>query len=156
MSSDDLHELAHGECEEDGSIAAAIVRHPLCDWGSAFEILHSYSAAAYQSYWKDGKPESSFGTVDQVLFDAFATIAMRAASEGFPTRKFKHYLEIHRFGDEQGKPNPYHPSNWIKWSLPRRVLEPTDDCKHNPSVVLEGGRILPNFEFWLTGRARLH
>ena len=149
FSSDDLHALAHGESVEDGVFAEAIARHPLCDWGTAFEILHSYSAASYQSYWREGKAEDSFGDVDQTLFRAFSTIAERASSEGFASRKFNHNMERHERTDAEGRPNPYHPSNWVKWSLPERVLTPTQGARPKPTVVLDCGRVLLEFNTWL-------
>lgn len=156
FSADDLHALAHGESVEDGTLAEAIVRHPLCDRASALEVIHSYSASAYQSYWREGRSEESFSDLDRTLFRAFATVAERAASEGFRTDNFRHNLDLKRRFRETGEPDGYHPQDWVRWRLPAGALKPTGGQWHKPDVSLEGGKVLPRFELWLERRKRLN
>lgn len=148
LTADDLHEIAHGEDVMDAPLIEAIACHPLCDWGSAFEILHSFSAASYQTYWKEGKTESDFDTWDQSLFRAFSTIAARAVGEGFKSRRFHHNADWGKRLDRNGEPDPDYPTNWIKWSLPDGVVRPTKGEMHRPLIVFSGGEIRPTFEVW--------
>jgi hypothetical protein len=148
LTADDLHEIAHGEDLLDAPLIEAVARHPLCDWGSAFEILHSFSAASYQSRRKEGKQESDFDELDQSLFRIFDTIATRATGKGFKSHRFRHNADWGEQLDRKGEVNPYHPANWVKWRLPNDVLKPTKGEKNRPSIVFTGGEIRPTFEVW--------
>lgn len=139
FSADDLHEIAHGEDISDAPLVGAVARHPNCDWGSACEILHSFSAAAYQTYWRDGRTEDSFSQDEQRLFQAFQTIADRAKEGSFRTSAFRH-----NWRPDQEEP----PENWIKWSIPQRNLGQSGGQVHRPNIVVAGGKIRPIFEVW--------
>lgn len=148
FSADDLHEISHGESLCDAFLIEAVAHHPLCDWGSACEILHSYSAAAYQHHWKEGQEEDNFSEDDQALFRAFSIISNRARSNGFATFMFDHNWRPGPAIYKDGSANEYHPENWVKWRIPQRFLQSTLRQKHKPAVFFDGGRILPSFDVW--------
>jgi len=147
FTADDLHEVSHGQDLYSAPFILAITRHPLCDWGSALEILHSFSASAYQEYWRQGQAESDFDDLERMLFEAFDTIACRANGVGFRSRSFK---TNYRIGPvmQDGHPNPNHPQNWEKWAIPERNLPTVAGQRHNPRVYFDGTLIRPSFEAW--------
>lgn len=153
FSADDLHEVAHGQGMYSAPFILAIARHPLCDWASALEILHSYSASSYQSYWIDGAPESDFGKHDRIIFEAFETISRRANGIGFRSRLFK---TNYCFGPiaSGGKPDPSHPQNWTKWKIPNKKLVQPNAKKHRPRIDFDGTLIRPSFEAWCQDQSR--
>ena len=145
FSADDLHEIAHGEDLSDAPLIEAIVRHPLCDWGSACESLHSFSAEAYQDDWRGGKTEESFGANDRALFRAVSVIADRANRGDFRTYRFGHNWNFGPAAHSDGSPNGDHTSHWARWRIAARALRPTEGEKLHPSVTFDGGKILPEF-----------
>lgn len=147
FSADDLHEVSHGQDIYSAPFMLAIARHPLCDWASALEILHSFCAGSYQVNWNEGKPESDFDRNHRMLFEAFEIISQRANGIGFRSRSFK---TNYHFGPlmVQGKPDPYHPQNWLKWAIPERRLYRPQGNAHKPSIVFEATQIRPTFEVW--------
>ena len=153
FTTDDLHALAHGEDLADAPLAEAIARHPSCDWGSACEILHSYSASAYQGYWAEGRAEDTFSKNERCLFRAFAVIADRAGRGDFATQRFSHNWRVGEAALPDGNPNTHHPSHWVKWRIPEDRLLPTSGERHRPSVMLDGGKVRLTFEAWQRQRA---
>lgn len=147
FSADDLHEVAHGQDLGSAPFVLAVARHPLCDWASALEILHSFSASAYQQYWSEGKIESDFDDEEQMLFEAFDTIALRASGIGFRSRLFTTNFD-NWLVTKDGELNPYHPQNWVKWTIPEKRLRHPRGKKHKPSITFEGTEIRPSFEVW--------
>ncbi|SDX81477.1 hypothetical protein SAMN05444358_11233 [Ruegeria halocynthiae] len=153
FSADDLHEVAHGQDLYSAPFILAIARHPLCDWASALEILHSYSASAYQKYWAEGKVESDFDDkCERMLFEAFDIIAHRANGIGFRSRSFRVNFDPWQV-TENGKPNPDHPQNWIKWAIPEKKLRHPKGKKHKPNIEFDSSLIRPSFEAWKKARA---
>lgn len=148
FSADDLHAVAHGQDLDSAPFILAVARHPLCDWASALEILHSFSASAYQKYWSQGKIEGDFDDKNErMLFKAFDIIAQRANGIGFRSRSF-----ATNFDDwsvtSNGKPNPYHPQNWEKWTIhEKKLLRPMGEI-HKPAIDFQGAEIRPTFETW--------
>ncbi len=152
FSADDLHEMAHGDDVMDAPLIEAIASHPLCDWGSACEILHSFSASAYQMAWRDGKLEDSYREDDRALFRAFAVISDRARNGNFRSRRFKHNWDVGKPLNKDGSSNLYHPKHWVKWRIAENALFPTNGEKHRPDVTFDGGKVLPSFERWKRNR----
>ncbi|WP_156026494.1 hypothetical protein [Sulfitobacter donghicola] len=152
FSADDLHEVSHGQDIYSAPFMLAIARHPLCDWASALEILHSFCASGYQDYWIDRKPEADFGKHDRMMFEAFEIISQRANGIGFRSRSFQ---TNYHFGPltAQGKLDPNHPQNWLKWAIPEHKLIRPKGASHKPSILLDGAQLRPTFEAW---RAKPH
>lgn len=151
FSADDLHEVSHGQDLYSAPFILAIARHPRCDWASALEILHSYCASSHQRYWAEGQSEAEFGKNDRMIFEAFEIISQRAKGIGFRSRSFKTNYE---FGPvmTDGKPDPLHPQNWLKWAIPERKMIHPKNKRHKPSIVFDATLIRPRFEVWRQDR----
>ena len=146
LNADDLHEMAHGEDVSDAPFLLAIARHPLCDWASAFEILHSFSAASYLEKLSSEEIAANFSADEQTLFHAFATISERAHGAGFKTRKFKHNADWGSPIGRDGSINPYFPTLWQNWALPKAALQPTQGKQCKPRISFGSGEIRPTFQ----------
>lgn len=148
FSADDLHAVAHGQDDYSAPFILTIARHPLCDWASALEILHSFCASAYQKNWSQGEVESDFDDQNtRMIFEAFDIIAQRANANGFRSRSFATNFENWMVA-VNGRPNPYHPQNWEKWAIPQKKLLRPRGKIHKPSIEFEGTMIRPTFEAW--------
>jgi len=154
LSADDLHALAHGEDVTDAPIIEAVAKHPKCDWGSALEILHSFSASVYQGYWALDKSEADYGEEDQALFRAFQAISDRANSGGFQSSKFLNNMRIPPLTLSDGSANPEHPANWVKWAIPAEAMVQTEGLQHQPEVIFDAGKISLTFEGWQKAQAQ--
>ncbi len=98
-------------------------------------------------------PVEVFSALQVLTAQAFAIIADRAERSDFATHRFAHNWRVVEAPLPNGNPNKHRPTNWVKWRIPEDRLLPTLGERNRPSVMLDGGKVRPTFEGWLTQRA---
>ncbi|WP_157772671.1 hypothetical protein [Pseudoponticoccus marisrubri] len=139
-------------CDIDcGGLIEAMAHHPRLDRGTALELFFSYSAAAYQSAFREGRGHS-YGADDQTLFRAFDRLAERANAGDFASDRFDNRLhdELAHARDWAADPvrDPSHPSNWVRWTLGHGALAPTRGQTPRSELECAQGPVRLRFEVW--------